>query len=93
MFHVGLDSAEESLLRIADRVRKGGHEIPEPDVRRRFAGRARALAAALPYCDDAVCFDNDYGFVEAANYRNGEIMIRTNAVKWMETLLSEITIQ
>lgn len=92
MFYVGLDSAEESLLRIANRVRKGGHDIPEQDVRRRFAGRARALAAVLPYCDEAVFFDNDNGFVEIANYRNGEITIRPNAASWIKTLLSEITI-
>ena len=50
------------------------------------------LAAVLPYCDEAVFFDNDNGFVEIANYRNGEITIRPNAASWIKTLLSEITI-
>ena len=53
MYYVDLDSAEESLARIANRVRKGGHDIPAEDVRRRFAGRVHALASVLPYCDEA----------------------------------------
>lgn len=86
MYYVGLDSAEESLLRIANRVRKGGHNIPETDVRRRYEGRAAALAAVLPYCDEAVFFDNDNGFVEAGDYRNGEIICRADAPRWLLAL-------
>ena len=48
MYYVGLDSAEKSLARIANRVRKGEHDIPAEDVRRRFAGRAHALALSCP---------------------------------------------
>lgn len=36
-----LDSADTCVLRIQERVRKGGHDIPEADVRRRFS---RSLA-------------------------------------------------
>lgn len=39
LFYIGLDSAEESLSRIANRVKRGGHDIPCDDVIRRFAGR------------------------------------------------------
>lgn len=86
MNYIGLGSAEESLLRIANRVRKGGHDIPEADVRRRFAGRAQALAAVLPYCDEAVFWDNENGFGEVAGYRNGEIVCLSGAPDWMRAL-------
>ena len=33
---VGLGSAEQSVARVALRVGKGGHSIPEPDIRRRW---------------------------------------------------------
>ena len=36
MYYVGLNSKEESLARIENRVRKGGHDIPKNDVCRRF---------------------------------------------------------
>lgn len=75
LYYVGLDTPEECLARIANRVRRGGHDIPEKDVRRRFAGRWESLSRLLPYCDDAHFFDNDNGFVEVAEYKNGELLL------------------
>ena len=90
MYYVGLDTAEESLARIANRVRKGGHDIPDEDVRRRFAGRVQALAAVLPYCDEATFFDNDNGFVAVAEYRNGVIACFDGAPRWVRELAEAI---
>ena len=73
LFYIGLDTAAESLARIANRVRRGGHNIPENDVERRFEGRWEALVKVLPYCDEAEFYDNDNGFVKVAEYRNGEL--------------------
>lgn len=90
MYYVGLDSAEESLARIANRVRKGGHDIPADDVRRRFAGRVKSLSAVLPYCAEATFFDNDNGFVAVAEYRNGVIVCYENAPRWVTFLADAI---
>ena len=75
LFYVGLDTPEESLARIANRVKRGGHNIGTEDVLRRFAGRWEAVSKVLPYCDEAHFFDNDNGFVEVAEYRNGELLL------------------
>lgn len=72
MFYVGLDTLDESLSRIQNRVRRGGHNISIDDVSRRFSSRWDALAKVLPYCDEAEFYDNDNGFVKVAEYRNGE---------------------
>lgn len=48
----------------------------DDDVRRRFAGRWKAVAKVLPYCDEARFFDNDNGFVEMAEYLNGELILK-----------------
>ena len=72
---MGLDTAGESRRRIANRVAKGGHDIPPEDVERRFRSRWSALAEVLPYCDEAVFYDNENGFAEVASYRNGELML------------------
>ena len=74
LFYVGLNTQEECLARIENRVRRGGHNIPENDVQRRFEGRWDAVKKILPYCDEAHFFDNDNGFVEVAEYRNGEVV-------------------
>ena len=75
LYYVGLDTAEESKRRIANRVARGGHDIGEADVERRFAGRWEALRAVLPFCDEAAFYDNDNGFVEVAAHRNGGLIL------------------
>ncbi|MDL2236089.1 hypothetical protein LJC07_08150 [Christensenellaceae bacterium OttesenSCG-928-L17] len=74
LFYVGLGTAQESLRRIQNRVAKGGHDIPQEDVLRRFDGRFEALAKILDYCDEAVFYDNENGFSVVAEYKNGELI-------------------
>ncbi len=87
LYYVGLDSAEECLQRIENRVAHGGHGIREKDVVRRFAGRWEAVAKILPYCDEARFFDNYNGFAEVAEYRNGELTVKgSDLPAWVEEL-------
>ena len=76
LYYVGLDTPEECLQRIENRVKHGGHDIREEDVLRRFAGRWEAVAKVLPYCDEVHFFDNFNGFVEVAEYKNGELITK-----------------
>jgi len=87
---VGLDTLEESKARIANRVRRGGHDIPEKDVENRFSHRFEDVLKILPYCDEAKFFDNDNGFVLVAEYRNGEILpVGGNKPLWLASLLEK----
>jgi len=76
LYYIGLDTAEESIARIENRVRRGGHGIADEDVYRRFAGRWEVVSKILPYCDEAHFFDNNNGFVEVAEYKNGELIFK-----------------
>ena len=81
--------AEESLYRIANRVRKGGHNIAEADVRRRYEKRFADLSKILPYCDEAHFFDNENGFTEAAIYQNGSLIPVCEVLpQWLQTFRS-----
>lgn len=54
-----LDSAEEAIARVAQRVRQGGHDIPEATIRRRFAaGRANFERLYAPLVDAWALYDN-----------------------------------
>ena len=87
LYYIGLNTAAESQQRIANRVAKGGHNIAAEDVERRFLGRWMAVQAVLPYCDEAVFYDNDNGFVEVAAYRNGELILEgDHRPKWLMEL-------
>lgn len=73
MYYVAVSSPEESIARIANRVRKGGHDIPAEDVIRRYAHRIDDLLRVIPYCDEIHFYDNENGFTEVGEYRNGKI--------------------
>ncbi|MBQ9968038.1 MAG: hypothetical protein IJO88_04890 [Oscillospiraceae bacterium] len=84
LYYVGLDTMEESLLRIENRVKRGGHDIDTDTVMKRFGKRFDDLLAVLPYCNEATFYDNDNGFVPVAKYRNGELQtIGQSTVKWL----------
>ena len=87
LYYVGLESLEESLSRIANRVRKGGHDIPPEDVARRYARRTGDLLQILPYCDEAWFYDNENGFRLVGEYRNGEVILLGERLpSWMKEL-------
>lgn len=87
LYYVGLDTLEESLLRIENRVKKGGHNIERNAVEKRFAKRFEDLLAVLPYCNEATFYDNDNGFVTVAKYKNGELQtIGSKSPRWLMEL-------
>ena len=91
MFYIGLDSLEESLSRIQNRVKRGGHNIPKDIVSHRFSTRWDAIKKVLPYCDEVVFFDNDNGFVKVAEYRNGEFQVVAKHVpNWCLALQNQL---
>jgi len=55
---VALNSPEKNISRIRDRVARGGHYIPDLDVRRRYARSFDNLPKALRLTDLALLFDN-----------------------------------
>ena len=70
LYYIGLDSSEESILRIDNRVKKGGHYIPSNTVKHRFSKRFEALKAVLDYCDEVIFYDNENGFIKVAEIKN-----------------------
>lgn len=58
LYYVALDSVETNVERVKQRVEAGGHDIPEADIRRRYAGSLDKLASALTYADEALLMDN-----------------------------------
>ncbi len=55
---VALESADLNVERVGDRVRKGGHAIPEPVIRRRYGIALSRLAQAIPLAHETAVFDN-----------------------------------
>ncbi|MGH8293873.1 MAG: ZTL protein, partial [Gammaproteobacteria bacterium] len=58
IWYVGLDNPERCVARVAARVRRGGHAIPEDLIRRRYDGSRLNLIKLLPHVAELVVFDN-----------------------------------
>jgi predicted ABC-type ATPase len=90
LFHIvflWLPGPEFALERVKDRVRRGGHAVPERTVRRRFhAGLANFFALYQPMADTWRIFDNSGtalpSLVAAGRGRN--VIRIEDATTWMQ---------
>lgn len=58
VFYVGLGSPEAHIERVRERVRAGGHDIPEEDIRRRYKHSLINLVQLLPVLTELRVYDN-----------------------------------
>jgi predicted ABC-type ATPase len=58
LVYVVLDSPELNVLRVAERVSRGGHDIPADVIRRRYETAFGRLPHALRLADNSLMFDN-----------------------------------
>lgn len=58
IWYAGLATPELHVARVAARVRRGGHDIPEQQIRRRYDGSRRNLIALLPHLTELTVHDN-----------------------------------
>ena len=82
LFFLWIPTVEMALARIADRVRRGGHEIPESVVRRRFhKGIDHLFGLYQPLLDTWTLFDNS-GIVQRLIAREelGELQVFDQAL-------------
>jgi predicted ABC-type ATPase len=66
LYYLRLPTVEASLERIRRRVAAGGHDIPEPDVRRRFARSLAGFEACKPLVGMWYLVDSLEGAFEVA---------------------------
>lgn len=58
LIFVGLDSPDRCITRVRNRAARGGHFVPDADVRRRYARSVANAALALRLADTAKFYDN-----------------------------------
>lgn len=58
LIYVGVDNVQTSIERVAQRVAAGGHNVPEEDIRRRYARSLANLVVAIQQADSTSIFDN-----------------------------------
>ncbi|MDQ3814314.1 MAG: zeta toxin family protein [Armatimonadota bacterium] len=59
LLYIWLPNVEMAIARVADRVRSGGHSIPEETIRRRYeAGRKNFVSLYMPIAETWTAYDN-----------------------------------
>lgn len=58
LFHVGLNHPDLSVARVSERVKEGGHPVPEDKIRARYDRNGPIIREAALLCDIAHVFDN-----------------------------------
>lgn len=71
IWYAGLESLELHVVRVAARVRKGGHDIPEADIRRRFDHSRVNLIRLIPSLTELLVYDNS----TAADPARGQVPV------------------
>ena len=77
LLYFAVTDPEVSITRVAQRVREGGHDVPETDLRRRFGRSLANLPAYIDAVDEWTLFDaNPRTPAEVARGRRGCAMAR-----------------
>jgi len=58
VMHVGVDSADLSVARVAYRAATGGHSVPETKIRERYDRTAQLVPVAVKLADKGLVYDN-----------------------------------
>jgi predicted ABC-type ATPase len=89
--HVILVPAELSVQRVAERVSRGGHEVPEEKIRSRYARLLKLVVDARAVADRSTFYDNSIAkkpFRVIATYQRGRLVGKADWPAWTPTILT-----
>lgn len=91
-YYIGLNSVELNLERIAQRVARGGHDIPEDIVRRRFHESANNLVLVKDYLDEIYLLDNSEAnfSLQSSIIAGKEINSLKSSQEWAQKLIQRL---
>jgi predicted ABC-type ATPase len=75
VFYVGLNSADAHIERVRQRVRAGGHDIPEDAIRRRYRHSRLNLVQLLPALTELRVYDNSATADPAAGQAPAPVLV------------------
>lgn len=91
LHYIGLDSPELAKARISERVKAGGHSIPDQDTEKRFARTVASLPKAIASADTTTLYDNSGpSRVAVARLEPGKpVSVRPGAPAWVAPAIRE----
>lgn len=88
IYYIGINTLTDSLVRIENRVRKGGRSAEVEEVTRHFNSRFENFSKVIVCCDCGEIYDNENGFKKLADIKKSEIIPVNNSEKplWYDEL-------
>ena len=91
--YIYLGDPELNVQRVRERVRQGGHNVPEVDIRRRYQRSLQILPGALRIAHEASVFENANDEpILFLKIRNGEVAwLAPDAPAWVTNAVEALT--
>lgn len=90
LYYVGVKNPEIAKERVKNRVRKGGHNIPDEVIEKRYYESLENLEKIILKCDFISLYDNTEIYKEIFSVVNDEIIKKENdSIKWLETAIQK----
>lgn len=90
VFHVNVAHPDISVSRVAQRVDRGGHPVPEHKIRERYHRNQALIREAILMADAGLVFDNSIRFAgpkRKVEFRNGQLIDVTLPIpEWVQRL-------
>lgn len=83
LIYVALGEPELHIDRVRLRVAQGGHDIPDADIRRRYARSLHRAPEAIRLADEAIVLDN------AGPKPERMLMLRSGQITWKSAVLPD----
>lgn len=91
LVYICAGSPDSAVQRVSDRYAKGGHTVPEEDIRRRYARSLENLPGAIKQVDKARIVDNSGDrYKEVATFENGKLRSHEFTPDWFKKPLEAL---
>lgn len=86
LHYIGLNNYDIAIERVKNRENKGGHGIPEEDIKRRYEDSLETFRRTIEKCDEIYVYDNSNKMLYVAFGEKGKIDKVLNTTKWFDKL-------
>ena len=90
LFYVGVSSTEIAKERIKNRVKKGGHNIENNVVEKRYYESLKNLKEIILKFDKVQLYDNSNKYIEFFSFEDNKILFKTKDVSWAKEAIEII---
>ncbi|MCV3443733.1 zeta toxin family protein [Campylobacter sp. IFREMER_LSEM_CL1097] len=86
LYYIGLDSPNTAKQRVKIRVAKGGHDIKEELIEKRYYESLQNFNTVAKFCNRITIFDNTQNYKKLLEFKNNRLEV-FETTKWLEPLM------